>query len=596
MDYKNLLDHREHPLIEKTWVYPKRLKVKDETIKRYDEFFNATKNHDKEQIRKLFDKFDKLHKFDYPITKKSLYNYLNEIFRDEKNYNGQQIAERVEFLQNLGFMFHTFFPSSFIAEELVVPDEFKIERDEIVKDFKEGKITDIETEKRLKDLGKKLFKYFEIKNISLMDMAHSGTKGNAGDFTEMFLTTGLALDENGKLLGVGANGFFEGQTLTDYSNLSAKGYVAQYGKAIGTAEPGEVVAILNRLTSDIRLSKIDDCGSTKGLEVFVKDKTILNSIDGKMLLPSKKFVSKNDVGLIGKNVVVRSPFFCNAKDGVCRTCCSRKELDFHHRDAGTNLGLVVVSSVSTPLTELALKKSKESGSLNLEETSINTDSGLDKVDWLTLEKHKVITNATCKVIIDKNIYKNLDERATLIVLPAFEITRPNGETVVFDTGYDVNVMKPKHIVNKGKIIELQYREGDTIVDSQYKSTTTSMSKLKALLNHRLRYYKTLKQVVSAMNDIWQTLRPLPLWRSEIMLLNTYIEYIPELNMYKRTQLLSQDYSDKTKTNVVKSIKVLNHALADNAGYIKSGLTDILGLKYNKEKSDIEKVMFAKYDN
>jgi len=487
MDYKNLLDSREHPLIGKTWVYPSKLKVDDDTIHKYNEFFNATKNHDRETIRKLFDKFDKLHKFEYPITKKSLYNYLNEIFRDEKNYDGHKIAKNVEMLQNLGFMFHTFFPSSFIADELEIPDEFNIERDEIVKDFKDGKINDIETEKRLKDLGKKLFKYFDDKKISLMDMAHSGTKGNAGDFTEMFLTTGLALDENGKLLGVGSNGFFEGQTLTDYSNLSAKGYVAQYGKAIGTAEPGEVVAILNRLTSDIKLSKVDDCGSTKGLEVFVKDKSILNSIDGKMLLPSKQFVSKKDSNLIGKNVLVRSPFYCNAKDGVCRTCCSKKELDFHHREAGTNLGLVVVSSVSTPLTELALKKSKESGSLNLEETSIDTDSGLSDVEWLTVEKHRIITKETCKVTIDKNIYKNLDERADLIVLPAFEIVRPNGETVIFDAGYDVNIMKPKHITTKGKLIELQFRDGDVIVDSQYKSTVTSMSKLKALLNHRLRY-------------------------------------------------------------------------------------------------------------
>jgi len=81
-----------------------------------------------------------------------------------------------------------------------------------------------------------------------------------------------------------------------------------------------------------------------------------------------------------------------------------------------------------------------------------------------------------------------------------------------------------------------------------------------------------------------------------MLLNTYIEYEEDNNSYKRTQLLSQDYSDATKTNVVKSIKVLNHALSDNAGYIKSGLTDTLGLNYSKDKSDIEKVMFAKYDD
>ncbi len=87
-------------------------------------------------------------------------------------------------------------------------------------------------------------------------------------------------------------------------------------------------------------------------------------------MKSGKAISADDEKLIGTTIEVRSAFYCNADDGVCKTCLAPSEIDFFDYKAGTNLGGVSVSTVSIPLSELALKKSHASSGLNLDKTNI----------------------------------------------------------------------------------------------------------------------------------------------------------------------------------------------------------------------------------
>jgi len=128
-------------------------------------------------------------------------------------------------------------------------------------------------------------------------------------------------------------------------------------------------------------------------------------------------------------------------DGVCKTCLAQMEIDFFDYTAGTNLGAVSVSTVSIPLAELALKKSHASSGLNLDKTNIARDSGV-QCDFLTIEAHKVIAKTECKVVIDKNVFKSIEETATTFIVPVVEVIKGD-KIVTIDTGYDLSVVKTR---------------------------------------------------------------------------------------------------------------------------------------------------------
>ncbi len=136
------------------------------------------------------------------------------------------------------------------------------------------------------------------------------------------------------------------------------------------------------------------------------------------------------------------------------------EIDFFDYKAGTNLGAVSVSTVSIPLAELALKKSHASSGLNLDKTKSQGDSGVTS-EFLKIEEHKVIAKTECKVVIDKNIFKSVEETATTFIVPVVEIVKGD-KIVTIDTGYDLSVVKTR--MDGNKVIELFYKAGDVVID------------------------------------------------------------------------------------------------------------------------------------
>ncbi len=156
--------------------------------------------------------------------------------------------------------------------------------------------------------------------------------------------------------------------------------------------------------------------------------------------------------------------------------------------------------------------------MNLDITYIVRDAGVT-VDFLKIEEHKVIAKTECKVVIDRNVFKSIDETATTFIVPIVEVVKGD-KIVTIDTGYDLSVVKTR--MDGNKVIELFYKAGDVVIDTKYKSTETNIQKLKSVLNHRLRYYRTPESVLMALNGIWQTLLPVAWWKSEVMMLSSYI--------------------------------------------------------------------------
>ena len=167
---------------------------------------------------------------------------------------------------------------------------------------------------------------------------------------------------------------FEGLSPLEYFN-SCHG--ARYGladKGLSTAVAGELTNILVQAVQDVFITE-DDCGTERGLylshfvdadagRIPLKDR-IINRCLAEDIAISNELIEKGtiiddpktaELISINKNwIKIRSPIFCEGKEGVCKKCygydlsTGKPPLD------GYPAGIVASQSIGEPGTQLALK-------------------------------------------------------------------------------------------------------------------------------------------------------------------------------------------------------------------------------------------------
>lgn len=89
---------------------------------------------------------------------------------------------------------------------------------------------------------------------------------------------------------------------------------------------GHFAATVILLSSSVHFSKtVDDCNTLYPVPVHIKSKMILSKFVGRYYKEHKydteyKVIKIGDLHLIGKDIFVRSPITCAAKDGICPKC------------------------------------------------------------------------------------------------------------------------------------------------------------------------------------------------------------------------------------------------------------------------------------
>lgn len=361
------------------FVYPEHAKLPDWVFARLNAFHaqlkldSESKDFQKKTIKNLEQNifYPKL-KLPGILTKKNIGKYINTL---SESCNDIEFMWFYYLLMQAGFTLSSVDPSSFQPEALIIPDEFRKEKNEYIKIYNDSKKTTEDAltfQKNITSLAEKVKLYFDKNNISITDLMNSGAKGNVGHIQSLLLGVGLSINSYGEVNDVIDNSHAEGLTQTQFFNGTSQAIQALYSKGVETSAPGFLGRKLSTIAERIKLSKILDCKTINYLKLKIADKDILESLSGRYYKTSlgEKKISKSDKDLIGKTIQLRSPLYCKASDGICHKCYNVDYIKSAKLNNGANIGLIASTGLTGNLVNLTLKKSHVGVGLDKEEVNL----------------------------------------------------------------------------------------------------------------------------------------------------------------------------------------------------------------------------------
>jgi len=341
---------------------------------------------DNEQVKFLIEQMT-LNKIKpkYPLNKKTIVNFYSKMY-DE--FGNEDFRWRYQLIYEFGFFLSTLKPSSFSPESMILPEDFRIKKEKISLKYhnspkKEKDI--ILANKEIDELAEELMEYFRKNKIYAADLIDSGGKGSSDDIRKLLLGVGLSINSEGEINDVILNAHSEGLTKTQFFNYSSQGIVALYSKSMNTSKPGYLIRKLYTTMESLELSTSKDCGTKRYLKFKIHlgeaGEKILNNLKGRIYSTSASGSSLEQIStnlkdikhLLGKTIYLRSALYCQARDGICKTCynpLAQEELQLKDH---SKIGQISVASFAESLVNITLKSSHTGLSLDAEEVNLIED-------------------------------------------------------------------------------------------------------------------------------------------------------------------------------------------------------------------------------
>lgn len=138
---------------------------------------------------------------------------------------------------------------------------------------------------------------------------------------KMYIMVGLMADfskESGKMVTVKSNmdGGYQVEDIPAVANEIRRG---SYERGKSTAAGGAESKFITRAFQDIRITA-EDCGTKRGY-TFVLEEKRKQLFLGRYLTDGTVLTVDNIDSYVGKKITMRSPMFCECKDGICYKCC-----------------------------------------------------------------------------------------------------------------------------------------------------------------------------------------------------------------------------------------------------------------------------------
>jgi len=255
-----------------------------------------------------------------PIDKSKLSKILSEI---SEKYNENVFKETVNKIQKYSMLLGTIVPATIEVSKLKLPEELQKIKDELTKNAEN--MDPVEFDKKVDELYEQLQKYLEKEGVTFFDMVKSGTKGKKSDLQQLFLAWGPAYQPLSDDMPIISHSLLEGLTPEELYYGANKARYAAYLKSINVAPIGYLARKMRWALNDIKISKqTEDCKTKKYFELKVTPE-ISKLIIGRYYLNEEtnkieEITDKNIKNLVNKTIKLRSPLYCKAKDGICKTC------------------------------------------------------------------------------------------------------------------------------------------------------------------------------------------------------------------------------------------------------------------------------------
>ncbi|HXX59429.1 MAG TPA: DNA-directed RNA polymerase subunit beta' [Dehalococcoidales bacterium] len=382
--------------------------------------------------------------------------------------NDEEMAGVMDRIKETGFKFATRSGTTIAMGDIEVPKaKAKLIADaesrsaDVEKQYEQGIITDEERYGEVVKIWNETTESVTKATQQNMDpfsgiymMATSGAKGNLIQIRQMAGMRGLMTNPSGKIIDFPIkSSFSEGLSVLEYfiSTHGARKGLAD--TALRTSESGYLTRRLVDVAHDI-IIKENDCGSLNGLWIDeTKDKDLLppladrvigrmaaaDVIDPKtgeiLVARDEEFDDKKAAKITAagvKQVYVRSPLTCQAKQGVCQKCYGRDLARGSIINMNTAVGIIAAQSIGEPGTQLTLRTFHTGGVVGLDITT-----GLPRVEEL-FEARSPKNQAVLSEISGKAEVIQDNERQTIRLVSSEmfrnEMEMPEGWTPAVQNG------------------------------------------------------------------------------------------------------------------------------------------------------------------
>ena len=326
---------------------------------------------------------------DFLTTKKELGKIVDKCIRA---HGLTETAEVLDNIKALGFKFSTRGAITVGVDDMKVPEakkeylkEAEAAVDKITKDYMRGLISDeerynlviqtwTETNDKVTDaLMSNLDKFNPI-----FMMAHSGARGSKNQIRQLAGMRGLMNDTSGKVIEIPIRANFrEGLNVLEYFISSHGARKGLADTALRTADSGYLTRRLVDVSQEVIIRE-DDCGTTRGIEVFdIKDgrelieglfdrlngryaaEPIVHPETGEVLVERNQLITEDlarkvvNAGV--ERAVIRSVLTCQAKVGICSKCYGSNLASGDPVPVGEAVGIIAAQSIGEPGTQLTMR-------------------------------------------------------------------------------------------------------------------------------------------------------------------------------------------------------------------------------------------------
>ncbi len=320
-----------------------------------------------------------------------------------------------------------------VKKEIIAAAEDQI--DEITSEFNMGLLSDAERynlvlktwEKATNDVTSALQQNLNRYNPIFM-MADSGARGSMSQIRQLAGMRGLIANTSGRTIEIPIRANYrEGLNILEYFISSRGARKGLADTALRTADSGYLTRRLVDVSQEVIIRE-DDCGTTKGLEVFdiregkesiepLSERLIgryllhdfVDENTGEVLVSKDKLMDDHDAEMIVsrgiETIKIRSILDCSAKHGICKKCYGANLANGKPVDVGEAVGIIAAQSIGEPGTQLTMRTFHTGGVASAEDIT----QGLPRVEELfegRKPKHLAIISEIGGVVSFEEIKKN----------------------------------------------------------------------------------------------------------------------------------------------------------------------------------------------
>lgn len=407
---------------------------------------------------------------DEAINKSSLDKLILKLI---DKYGPEDTSSLISNIQKEAFDLSSINPRSFNINAFLHSDQWLKEREDFYKNA--NSLSDPEFVKESDKLTKDLMKEMDDKSIPIQDSIKAGITGKTTEATWKMLqvTKGHTVDIEGNINRI-TEGTATGYTVEDYYKAGAEGRSNFYIRSTAVAEPGYLARKVTMATANLKLTG-SDCKTNKYLEIMA-DKDTAKKLIGRYYKDGQKLTLIENVDqILNQKIKLRSPIYCQQKDGICEKCYGQ----LSNKASTKNIGILAGGAINNEAINSMMKKRHMASQVNIVDVDFVKDLNKSSVDTkianliLDIQPKKIVAKQDVVIYIDRNEYKDneLSDEGDYFIIPGilevFAGDGTTGESIVLPYSFSVNLNKPENINHDKALVILNYSPGEVILTKDY---------------------------------------------------------------------------------------------------------------------------------